>query len=147
VNIMSFKKIVLLGNVGKDPEIKTLQSGAQVANFGLAVSEKYKDRNGEQQEKTTWFDIAAFQTGERGIVTNVIKPYVKKGSMLFIEGSPEIETYEKDGQTRRAFKVRIGHQGTTLQLCGGKSGNGGDAKPGGRPEKTPIDDLSDEVPF
>ena len=143
---MSFRQITLLGNVGKDPDIKTLSNGATVASFGIAVTDKWRDKAGQQQEKTTWFNCSVWQTGDSGLVNSVVKPYVKKGSMLFISGTPEIQEYEKDGVKQRAFNVRIGGPGSTLRLCGqpgGKNGNGGSASH----EEAGMPDNSDDIPF
>ena len=138
----SVNKVILVGNVGKDPEIKTLAGGSTVASFGVAVTDKWRDKSGEQKEKTTWFNCSVWQTGDSGLVNSVVKPYVRKGSMLFIDGTPEIQEYEKDGQKMRAFNVRIGGPGTTLRLCGSpKNGNGSSA------EAAPSEAPSDDIPF
>lgn len=143
---MSFRQITLLGNVGKDPDIKTLSSGATVASFGIAVTDKWRDKAGQQQEKTTWFNCSVWQTGDSGLVNSVVKPYVKKGSMLFISGTPEIQEYEKDGQKQRAFNVRIGGPGSTLRLCGQPGGKNGGSSQSSEPAGT-HDIGSDDIPF
>jgi single-strand DNA-binding protein len=142
---MSFRKITLLGNVGKDPEIKTLSSGAIVASFGIAVTDKWRDKDGAQKEKTTWFNCSVWQQGDSGLVKSVVQPYVKKGSMLFIDGTPEIQEYEKDGQKMRAFNVRIGGPGTTLRLCGQPGGKNGGSSEASAPAGAP--DNNDDIPF
>jgi single-strand DNA-binding protein len=79
----SVNKVILIGNVGSDPEIRSLQSGDEVANLSIATSEKWSDKaTGEKKEKTEWHRVVAF-----GGVVNVIKNYVSKGSKLYIEGS------------------------------------------------------------
>lgn len=80
---MSVNKVILLGNVGNDPKINKTQDGKKIATFSLATSEKWKGKNGEQQEKVQWHNIVVFSEGLVGI----IEKYVKKGSKLFVEGS------------------------------------------------------------
>jgi single-strand DNA-binding protein len=141
---MSFRQITLLGNVGKDPLIKTLPSGATVASFSIAVSESYFDKkSNEKKETTNWFNCSVWQSGDTGLVTSVVKPYVTKGTMLFVTGLPEIQEYEKDNVKQRAFNVRLGGPGSTLRLCGGK-GNGGQ-KPAAVEVMPAADD--DSIPF
>ena len=141
---MSFRKITLLGNVGKDPEIRTV-GDSQVASFGVAVTDKWTDKSGERKEKTTWFNISVWQSGANGLVKSVVQPYVKKGSMVFIDGTPEIQEYEKDGVKQRSFNVRVGGPGSTLRLCGQPNGNGG-AKPAAAADPAPADN-NDDIPF
>lgn len=76
-------KVILIGNVGADPEIRVTQSGSQLAKFGLATSESYKDKEGIRQTKTEWHNIVIYSDS----LVNVVKSYVKKGSKLYIEGS------------------------------------------------------------
>lgn len=140
---MSFRKIQLIGNVGRAPEVVTFPNGSKVANFSVAVSEKRKNRaTGEVTDHTSWFRVAAWQTGETGIVDGVIGPFVKRGQAVFIDGIPEIRTYEKDGVTMYAFQVRLGLPGTTIQLLGKRGDsaaaqNGADD--GGFPANEPVD--------
>lgn len=85
-------KVILIGNVGKDPEVRAMDNGRKVANFPLATSETFKDRNGEKVERTEWHNIVFW-----GPVAEVIEKYVKKGSKLFIEGKIRTRSYEQDG--------------------------------------------------
>ena len=96
-------KVILLGVVGKDPEIRYSQSGNCVASFSLATNSKYKDkRTGEQIEKATWHQCVAFnKTGE------LVGEYVRKGSKLYIEGSIDHQQYEKDGETKYITKITV----------------------------------------
>lgn len=150
---MSFRQITIMGHVGKDPEIRSVANGAQVGSFSVAVSEKFRGRDGEQRDKTTWFQVAAWQNGDNGIVSSVIGKYVRKGQQVLIQGVPEIEEYEKDGQKRYAFKVRLGGPGSTLRLCGTPKAGSDDrqqsssqssAPPSSGPSSDPFDD---EIPF
>ena len=77
----SVNKTILLGNVGKDPEIRSTNGGALVANFSLATTERYKDKQGEVQEQTEWHNLVAYARG-----AEIIRDYVKKGSKLYVEG-------------------------------------------------------------
>ncbi len=89
-------KVILIGNVGNDPEVKYVKEDVPVARFSLATSESYKDRNGERITNTEWHNIVVW----RGLAT-VVEKYVKKGSKLFIEGKLTHRKYEdKDGQTK-----------------------------------------------
>jgi single-strand DNA-binding protein len=118
----SFRQITIMGNVGKDPEVRKLDGGAQVGSFSVAVSEKFKKKDGSQQEKTTWFRCDAWQQTENGLVTSLIMPYIKKGQSVFVQGTPEIEEYEKDGVKKQSFKIRLGGPGSTLRLNGSPKG-------------------------
>ncbi len=92
---MGINKVILVGNVGKDPEIQYIREDVPVARFTLATSESYKDKDGNRQTKTEWHNIAIW----RGLA-KVVESYVKKGDMLYLEGKITNRTYEKDGQTR-----------------------------------------------
>lgn len=89
---MSVNKVFLLGYVGKDPEIRTLDGGNRVASFSIATDEGYKDKSGNKVEKTEWHNISAF-----GGVVDVIEKYIKKGMQLHIEGKLKTSNFEKDG--------------------------------------------------
>ena len=92
---MSVNKVILVGNVGKDPEIRHLDSGVAVASFSLATSESYNAKNGERVTTTEWHNIVLW----RGLA-EVVEKYVKKGSKLYLEGKITSRQYEKDGQTK-----------------------------------------------
>jgi single-strand DNA-binding protein len=98
----SVNKVTLLGNVGKDPEIKTFQNGGKVASFSLATSESWKDKtSGEKKTSTEWHNIVVKNDG----LVGVIEKYVKKGAKLHIEGKLETRTYEKDGSKRYITEI------------------------------------------
>ncbi|HEX5434146.1 MAG TPA: single-stranded DNA-binding protein, partial [Candidatus Angelobacter sp.] len=82
-------KVILLGNLGKDPEIKYTPSGTPVARFSLATNERYKDKSGEWQERTEWHNIVAWQR-----LAEIVGEYVKKGSKLYIEGRLQTSSWE-----------------------------------------------------
>jgi single-strand DNA-binding protein len=92
---MSINKVILIGNVGTDPEIRNTNDGREIASFSLATSESWKDKNsGEKKEKTEWHRLVVFSQGLVGIVKN----YVKKGSKLYIEGQLQTRKWtDKDG--------------------------------------------------
>jgi len=92
---MSVNKVILIGNVGADPEVKYVQTDVPVARFSLATSESYKDKNGQRQTQTEWHNVVVW----RGLA-KVVEQYVKKGSKLYIEGKITTRQYEKDGVTK-----------------------------------------------
>ena len=108
-------QVSLIGNVGKDPEIKTTPSGKKVANFSLACSERWKDKEtGEQREKTEWLRIVVWGDG---LVENVIEKYVKKGSRLFVQGKISAREWATDaGEKRYATEIVVQGLGGTIQL-------------------------------
>jgi single-strand DNA-binding protein len=94
-------KVILVGNVGKDPETRYLPSGGAVTNLALATSESWKDKNtGQPQEKTEWHRVVFFNR-----LAEVVNEYVKKGSKLYIEGSLRTRSWEQDGVTRYATEI------------------------------------------
>lgn len=88
-------KVILVGNVGKDPEVQYVSTDVPVARFTIATSESYKDKNGERITNTEWHNVAAW----RGLA-KIVEQYVHKGSQVYIEGRISTRSYEKDGQTR-----------------------------------------------
>jgi single-strand DNA-binding protein len=94
-------KVILLGNVGKDPETRYLPSGGAVANLSLATSESWKDKNtGQQQEKTEWHRIVFFNK-----LAEIVNEYVKQGSKIYVEGSLRTRSWEQDGVTKYATEI------------------------------------------
>jgi len=111
----SFNKVVLLGNLTRDPEIRTLPSGSQVAIFSLGMNRKFKTQQGELKEETCFVDVEIF-----GKTAEVCGKYVHKGDMLLVEGRLKQDTWEKDGQKRSKLKV----VGTGMQLMPKSTGRG-----------------------
>ena len=98
---MSLNKVMLIGNVGKDPELKSLETGNKVVTFSMATSEVYKDKHGERQEKTEWHNVVMW--GNRAEVLN---KYVKKGSKLYIEGKITTRKWkDKEGNDRYSTEI------------------------------------------
>ena len=124
---MNIAQITVSGNVGADPEIRDV-NGTKVANLSVAVNEGYTNKQGEKVEKTHWYRLEAWDgSNGKGLVTNVIEPYAKKGTTVFAQGFPIIEEYEKDGVTMRSFKVKLAGAGSTFRLAGKASAEGGSA--------------------
>ena len=94
-------KVMLIGYVGRDPEVRYTQTGQAVANFSVATSEKWKDRDGNRQERTEWHKIVAWGN----VVENYISKYVHKGDRLCVEGKLQTREWEKDGQKRYTTEI------------------------------------------
>jgi len=113
----SLNKAMLIGNVGQDPEIRTIPSGARVAQFSVATSRRWNDKSGQQQEKTEWHRIVAWEK-----LVEIIERYVKKGDRIYVEGEIEYRQYQdKDGVTKYATEIRA----REVLLLGGRSEGGG----------------------
>lgn len=159
----SLNRASLIGNVGKDPEIKTMSNGNRVANLSVATSETWKDKStGEKKERTEWHRVTVWNDGLIGI----IERYVTKGSKVMIEGQIQTRKYEQDGVDKYTTEIVLQGFGGQLILLGGKpdgersesrsSGGGGDDyssgfstggynnKPSGPKESY---DLNDDIPF
>ena len=109
----SVNKVILLGNVGKDPEIKSTPSGVVVATFSIATSERFKDKTGNWQDRTEWHNLVAYQR-----TAEIIRDYVKKGSKLYIEG--RLQTSSWDDKTTGQKKYRTEIIVNDLSLLSGK---------------------------
>lgn len=142
-------KVILVGRLGKDPEVRHLENGATVANFSMATSETYKDRQtGERREQTEWHNVVLW----RGLA-EVAEKYVKKGDMIYVEGKLRTRSWEKDGVTRYTTEV-VGDNMTMLGGGGGSS-QGGDyasSQPAQQQESAPsqeatASDATDDLPF
>jgi single-strand DNA-binding protein len=145
-------KVILVGRLGKDPEVRNLENGASVANFTIATSESYKDRTtGEKKEITEWHNIVLW----RGLA-EIAQKYLHKGDMIYIEGKLRTRSWEKEGVTRYTTEV-VADNMTMLSTRGsGSGGSGGAYSPGepGRqgadraPDFSPGSDSStDDLPF
>lgn len=113
---MSINKVILVGNVGKDPEVRTFDSGNKVANFPLATSEKYTNKSGEKVENTEWHNIAVF-----GKLADIVEKYVVKGQQLYIEGKIKTRSWEKDGEKKYMTEIVLMGFNDSLQMLGTKS--------------------------
>jgi single-strand DNA-binding protein len=129
----SLNKAILIGNLGNDPEVRTIPSGTKVAEFSVATSRQWNDRNGQQQEKTEWHRIVAWgYTPDKDGLAGVAERFLKKGDRVYIEGQIEYRSYEdKDGVTKYITEIRASEM---IMLSGREGGGGGDAG-GGRPQQ------------
>jgi single-strand DNA-binding protein len=115
-------KVILIGRLGKDPEVRNLDNGAVVANFSIATSESYKDRTtGEKKEVTEWHNIVLW----RGLA-EIAQKYLHKGDMVFIEGKLRTRSWEKDGITRYTTEVVADNMTMLSPKSGGGGGMGSD---------------------
>jgi single-strand DNA-binding protein len=121
----SVNKVILLGNVGKDPEIKSTPSGTMVATFGLATSDRYQDPQGNWQDRTEWHNLVAFKR-----TAEIVRDYVKKGSKLYIEGSLRTSNWEDKTSGQKRYKTEIIVNDLSL-LSGRDEGSGGGYSRGG----------------
>jgi len=148
----SVNKVILIGNLGADPETRFLPSGDAVANIRIATTENWKDKSGEKQEHTEWHRVSFF-----GKLAEIAGEYLKKGSQIYVEGSLRTRKYQdKDGTEKYATDIR----GDVMQMLGSRQGGGmGAPAPreqvssgmgGGKPapaKRGGIDDLDDDIPF
>jgi single-strand DNA-binding protein len=116
-------KVIILGRLGKDPEVRNFQNGGKVVNLRIATSERYKDREGNQQERTEWHAVAIFneKLGE------IAERYLKKGSEVYIEGQLETRKWQdSSGQDKYTTEIVLRQYRGELALVGGRSSGGGD---------------------
>lgn len=166
----SVNKVILVGNLGQDPEVRTFQNGGKVCNLSVATSETWKDRStGERREKTEWHRVAVFQEG----LVRVCEQYLRKGSKIYLEGKLQTRKWQdQSGQDKYSTEVVLqGFDGTLVMLDGrsgggqgggqggggygdqgGYGGGGYDSGPqgGGGSQQggnAPSRDLDDEIPF
>ena len=141
-------KVILVGHLGKDPEVRNLESGAKVATFSLATTESYKDRtSGERVDKTEWHNIVLWKG-----LADIAEKYLNKGSQVYIEGKIQNRTYDdKEGITRYTTEIL----GLNLTMLGSRNsgGNSGDnqqnfSAPKSEPQvAVPESDATDDLPF
>lgn len=137
----SFNKVILVGNLTRDPEMRYTPSGTAVCEFGLAVNETHKNAAGEKVEETVFVDVTLWQR-----LAEVAAEYLTKGSSVLLEGRLKLDTWEaKDGTGRSKLKVI----GNSFQMLGKKGENGGKVKP---PEAQPVNEASppegdEDIPF
>lgn len=124
----SVNKVILIGNVGADPEIRRTQDGRPIANLRIATSETWRDRNsGERREKTEWHTVVVFNEG----LCKVVEQYVKKGAKLYIEGALQTRKWQdQQGQDRYSTEVVLQGFGSTLTMLDGRGEGGGDRSGG-----------------
>ena len=168
----SVNKVILIGNLGRDPEVRSFQNGGKVCNLRIATSDNWKDKNtGERREKTEWHSVAIFQEG----LVRIAEQYLRKGSKVYIEGQLQTRKWQdQSGQDKYSTEVVLQGYGGTLTMLDGRDGggvgapsgggsgydnrqdggydsgydsgySGGPAQGGGTP--APSRDLDDEIPF
>jgi len=152
----SVNKVILVGNVGVEPEIRSMQSGDRVANISIATSETWKDKSGERQERTQWHKVVVFNQN----VVGVVEKYVHKGSKLYIEGQLETRSWEKDGVKQYTTEVVIKPFRGELTMLDSKGSSGGFGDndqssyspaparaSSGAATAAKVDEFEDEIPF
>lgn len=145
----SINKVILVGNVGRDPEIRSTQDGKEIASITLATSESWKDKmSGERKERTEWHRIVVFADG----LVNVIKNYVKKGSKLYIEGALQTRKWvDNTGNERYTTEIALqGFNSVLLMLDNNRSNSSGDSFSGNDNSSSSnfvAEEIDDEIPF
>jgi single-strand DNA-binding protein len=144
----SLNKVMLIGNLGKDPEVRYTTSGQAVASFSIATSEKFKNRNGEMEERTEWHNVVLW-----GRQAEIAKDYLAKGKTVFIEGRLQTRKWQdKDGRDRYTTEI----VGDRMQFVGPKGDGGGGRQGGGRSSgegnppasyDEPSFNPDDDIPF
>ena len=149
----SVNKVILIGNLGKDPEIRYTQAGEPIANFSLATNEVWTDKSGQKQERTAWHRVEVF-----GKAAQVARDYLAKGRPVYLEGSIYYDEWtDKDGNKRNTTKIHVGGPNSKVVLLGsrgegggGPRGGAGGGAGGGQGQAPPSDDFQasdDDVPF
>src|SRR5262245_47661348 len=149
----SVNKVILIGNLGRDPETRYMPDGGAITNISVATTDKWKDKSGEMQEKTEWHRVAFF-----GKLAEIAGEYLKKGSQVYIEGRLQTRKWQdKEGQDKYTTEIVA----NVMQMLGSRQGMGGgaperesagrdDASKGKAPAKRPagkFDDFEDDIPF
>lgn len=147
----SVNKVILVGNLGKDPEVRSFQNGGSVCSFSVATSENWRDKaTGEKREKTEWHNVAIFSEG----LAKVASQYLKKGSKVYLEGQLETRKWQdKEGKDRYTTEVVLRQFNSALVLLDGRRDGGGVEHSGaGAPREVASGggrsfELDDEIPF
>lgn len=144
----SVNKVILVGSLGKDPEIRFMPNGETVCNFSMATSDSWKDKQGNKQEKTEWHNIVMYRK-----LAEIAGEYLKKGSPVYIEGSLQTRKWQtKEGQDRYTTEIIA----NTMQMLGSKGDSNTPSKQDNQPQgvKKPdnktdggFDDMADDIPF
>lgn len=152
----SVNKVILLGNVGKDPEIRSTPGGTMVASFSLATSDRQKDTQGNWQDRTEWHNLVAFTR-----LAEIVRDYVKKGSKLYIEGKIQTRSWDDKESGQKRYRTEIivndlsllsgrdeGSGGYSRSASQGSSANYDQRQPAGADEVAQSAEISDEdIPF
>ncbi len=138
-------KVMLVGNLGRDPEMRALPSGQQVANFSLATSRRYKDRDGNRKDETEWHNIVVY-----GKQAEIAGQYLKKGKMIFLEGRIQTASWEdKERPGKKVYKTEIICENFQMLGSKGDSGGagGGGSVPAGGGHEGAAEFPDDDIPF
>ncbi len=128
----SVNKVILVGNLGRDPEMRYMPNGEAVCNFSIATTDNWKDKNGQKQEKTEWHNIVMYRR-----LAEIAGEYLKKGRPVYVEGRLQTRKWEKDGVTRYTTEI-IADQ---MQMLGGREGAGSNASY----DSPPADDMNQDM--
>jgi single-strand DNA-binding protein len=145
----SVNKVILIGNLGRDPEVRTFQSGGKVCNLRIATSETWRDKqSGERKERTEWHSVAIFSEP----LAKVAEQYLRKGSKVYLEGQLETRKWQdQSGNDKFSTEVVLRPYNSTLTMLDGRSGDdsgGGYGAPQQQQHQSqPSRDLDDEIPF
>ncbi len=156
----SLNKVTLIGNLGNDPDVRTMQNGGEVCNLSVATTESWKDKSsGEKREKTEWHRVVIFSPG----LVNVCKSYLKKGSKVYLEGALQTRSWEQDGQKKYTTEVVLNGFDSKMLMLDARGSSGGDYgssdqsggynqqpannQGGAAAAPAPVDELEDEIPF
>ena len=136
----SVNKVILVGNLGRDPESRSFQNGGKVVNLRIATSETWKDRtSGERKEKTEWHSVAIFSEG----LANVAEKYLRKGSKVYLEGALQTRKWQgQDGQDKYSTEIVLQGFNAVLVLLDRREGEGGGARSGGWDEDAGGNDFN-----
>ena len=157
----SVNKVILVGNLGRDPETRYTPDGSAITNASIATTETWKDKSGEKQEKTEWHRLVFFNRGNYKLA-EIAGEYLKKGSQIYVEGKLQTRKWQdKDGVEKYTTEVQV----DTMQMLGSRQGMGGDTGGGGGAPGGPLsgssvkpsggskggaakfDDMDDDIPF
>lgn len=133
-------KVILLGRVGSDPEVKISTREEKFAGFSLATSERFKNKSGEWQEKTQWHKVVCWDPN----IAKTIETYVKKGTTLYIEGQIETRQYDLNGETKYTTEIIIPRFKGILKMIGGKDGSSSKVQ---SQTNARTEDPTEDIPF
>ena len=150
----SVNKVILIGNLGKDPEIRRTQDGRPIANLRVATTETWRDKtSGERREKTEWHRVVIFNEG----LCRIAEQYLKKGSKVYLEGQIQTRKWEdQSGQERYTTEVVLQGFNSALTMLDGRPGGGGEPSDAGsdfgqsnprQPARAHAEEMDDEIPF
>jgi single-strand DNA-binding protein len=138
----SVNRVILIGNLGRDPEMRYAPSGDAITNFSIATTDSWKDKNGAKQERTEWHRISMF-----GKLAEIAGEYLKKGSTCYVEGRLQTRKWQdKEGNEKQTTEIVADR----MQMLGGKGSTSSDARQGSVNEagsNDPMEDLESDIPF